>query len=181
MKKIFIIFISIFLGFNMMNAFKDPYYYGELVKYNHYNAEYEFVSYKYGTLELWIESSLDLNNKQSIGSYGLNESFDINDFNALDLSQLYYKESGVLTINLDEDTGDLCSSLRDIHPLNYSMCTNNPYNINLKDYDIEYVFERQDDYRVTLVKGQSRIHGDTFEIYAVFNHAGGAFKKVIYD
>ncbi len=181
LKKCLIMFVGIFLGFNSVNAFNKPYLYGDLLSYNDYMAEYEFISYKYGTLELWIESSKDIGTKQSIGSYELNDSCDINDFNLLDLSRMFYYENGVFSIIIDEHTGDLCSDLRDIHPLNYSMCTNNPYHIDFKDYDIEYVFDKNDDYRVTVVKGQSKINSDTFEIYAVFNHAGGAFKKVIYD
>ena len=173
LKKSIILFVSILLGFNISNLFNQPYSFIELNKGKQYGAEYEFISYKYDIVELYISSSLCPNQKQLIASYNLNSSINIKNLNLLDLSLLFEKSSGIIDVSINELTGYICVDIKDIHPRNYSLCTKNQFDINFLDYVISYQDDKNDDY-VTLIKGTKKDKGvlditeETFEIFVKF-------------
>lgn len=187
LKKVLIMVVSIILGFNFVNALNEPYYFIELNGGGgNYDAQYEFISYKYDTLEVYMSSSTHPGQSQLIGAYYLNGSLNVHNFNPLNLSLLFERNSGIVKITMNELTGDVCVDMREIHPKKYSLCTHNPFNINFLDYVISYQDE-QDNERVTLIKGTKKDKGnfnieeETFQIYAVFNGNGRSSSKVIYD
>ena len=90
LKKVLIMVVSIILGFNFVNALNEPYYFIELNGGGgNYDAQYEFISYKYDTLEVYMSSSTHPGQSQLIGAYYLNGSLNVHNFNPLNLSLLF--------------------------------------------------------------------------------------------
>ena len=114
----------------------SPFYSVSLNNSSELKYDYTYESYKYKTLEVYAIHSDDLSKKHKLALYDLHE-IHLDNFDIFDLSSVYWKRKGVLTLIIDLD--DRCETFICVSKdrIRSGFCSGNIFGIDLTDYEIK--------------------------------------------
>ena len=159
MKKILILIVGVLLGVNICNSLGEPYVYIESQQIETTIYDYEFVSYKYDCLSVYVKKVSDSTQGDKIVTYNLDKLSSMRNLNLLDLSILFEKH-GYLTVTADSNPLNITVSLRgDVFGAGHE--------INIDNYRIEYNLIKTDN-TVEFAKIISLTDDSVYILYAIF-------------
>lgn len=168
-KKIIIaLILIIFIGINTINARKTPHYYifensQEKMQSDFDIYDFDFELYKYNTVEIYAVNSSDFS-REDIASIHLKPKFHINKFNIFDLSSLYFKHKGTISLAVQLEDSSVCASITGSE---IGSCTDDKFMVDLNDYYINPCMKEGQD-SVTVLHMDSKTDDNYIEVIMQF-------------
>lgn len=163
MKKIFLLLLIILLSTNIINSTKSAYFSISLNNKSDTLYEFDYDIYKYKTMDVYILHSNDLSKKEYITQYQISR-FYIDNFNIFDISALYLRNKGQLSVSFDLTDSSIIIS-RNIDK--YGAGKNDLFD-DLSNYYITTCIKKQGD-TVTIIHMDSKIDESYIEVILQFN------------
>lgn len=135
MKRIHIILslLIILILINVINACDSAYYFISQSNQTDLIYDFDYESYKYNRIGIYAVNSDDLSYKELIANYKLEPQFYFGNFDIFDLSSLYFKHKGTITLSIDLNSSAVCvSRIGD----RIGLCKGNLFMVDLNDYKI---------------------------------------------
>lgn len=135
MQKIYIILplLIILIFINVINACDSAYYFISQSTQIDLIYDFDYASYKYNRIGIYALNSDDLSYKELIANYKLELQLYFDNFDIFDLSSLYFKHKGTITLSIDLNSSAVCvSRIGD----EIGLCKDNLFMVDLNDYKI---------------------------------------------
>lgn len=150
---------------NIINACNSPHYFISQGNQSTFIYDFDYEVYKYKALEVYALKSDDLSKKELIAEYDLTPEFRVDNFNILDLSSMYYKQKGTLTISIDSDSSSISVSKNDDK---YGLGLNDIFKDDFNNYNITSCVKENED-KITVLRMDSQKDDSYIEVFIQLN------------